>query len=298
MRTLSLGLSTVLFLVASILPAEVVIKRYDGPLPAQDFSSRLPQGDLPPAISTLGSFDKVENPTDFYILPAFKIDTNDPAGETTAIAIRNEDDAVNTATIEFFEANSVSEPITIMNALFPKEVWTLNLRNETGAIPADFGGFIRGWARVQGSSGPISADFFQIDSGQDFATGGRPIDISGGEFCENATLRFLVGGAFTGGTLITFMLDLPLGGDPDTDPPSITGTVYREDGGVAGTFQIFTDNFSLEVDASNLIDDENFGSMDFTFENAFGGGFAMATFKADNRYSVSIKSVCLDSLSP
>lgn len=105
-----------------------------------------------------------------------------------------------------------------------------------------------------------------------------------------------MGGAFTGGTLISFMLDQPLGGDPMTDPPSITGTVYREDGSVDGTFEIFTDNFSLEVDAADLIFGTNFGSMDITFENAFSGGFANASFKADNRYSVSVKNVCLDPL--
>ena len=94
------------------------------------------------------------------------------------------------------------------------------------------------------------------------------------------------------------MLDQPLGSDPMTDPPSITGTVYREDGSVDGNFEIFTDSFSMEVDAANLISGDNFGSMDITYENAFAGGFAVASYKADNRYSVSIKNVCLDSLAP
>ena len=283
-----------LFLLASLLPAEVVIKRYDGPLPARSLPNAQASPDLPTALSALEPTPRTENPSTFFIIPAFKIDSNISTGETSAVAIRNEHDAVNTVTIQLFAADTALDPVTLMNALLPKEVWTINLRNEVNTLPADFGGFIRGWGRVLGDSGTLSADFFQIDSSQDFATGGRLLDIDGGEFCRDGTLRFLVGGAFTGGTLISFMLDQPLGSDPMSDPPSITGTVYREDGGMAGTFEIFTDNFSLEVDAANLIDDENFGSMDITYQNAFSGGFAVASFKADNRYSVSIKQTCLD----
>lgn len=294
MHHIAARLFTVLFLLAAVLPAETVILRYDGPLPARQAPDPQALLDLPPAISTLTTLEKVERPTSFYILPFFKIDSTNPTGETTAIAIRNEHNAVNTVTIQLFEASSALNPITLSNALLPKEVWTLNLRNETGAISPDLDGFIRGWGRVLTGSGQVSADYFQIDSGQDFASGGRPVDIDGGEFCKDSALRYLVGGAFTGGTVLNFMLDQALGGDPMTDPPSITGTVYREDGSVDGTFEIFTDNFSLEVDAADLIFGTNFGSMDFTFENSFSGGFANAVLKANNRYSVSIKNVCLD----
>lgn len=130
MQNIVVRLFTVLFLLAAALPAEVVIQRYDGPLPARQTPDPQTLLDLPPAIST--ALDRAERPTTFYILPAFKIDSTNPMGETTAIAIRNEDDAVNTITIQLFEANTAVNPITLMNALLPKEIWTINLRSETG----------------------------------------------------------------------------------------------------------------------------------------------------------------------
>ncbi|MCP4898921.1 MAG: hypothetical protein GY906_18270 [bacterium] len=298
MRNLVIGLLTVVFPVASILHAAVVVKRYDGPLPEGQAAQQESLQDLPPAISTLDGQSKVENPTTFYIMPFFKIDSTSPTGETTFISVRNESPMVNTVTIQIFESGSAINPITVVNALLQKETWPINLRDETGTMTPDGDGFKRGWARILSASGPISADFFQIDFAQDFANGGRPIDIDGGGFCNQSTLRYLVGGGFTGGTVIYFMLDQPLGGDPMTDPPSVTGVLHRENGTVAGSFEVFTDNFSFEVNAADLIGDENFGSMDITFENAFSGGAAIASFDAFGRFSVSLESVCLDSMVP
>ncbi|MEO1370095.1 MAG: hypothetical protein AAFX50_23175, partial [Acidobacteriota bacterium] len=181
----------------------------------------------------------------------------------------------------------------LQNALLPKETWVLNLRTVV-VNSADADGFIRGWARIF-APGNISADYFQFNPGQDFATGGVPVDIDGGEFCETVKSRFLVGGTFDGGTLITFMQDQALGSDPMNDPPSITGTVYLEDATPAGTFEIFTDRLTLEVNAEDqLMPGVNFGSMDVVFQNNFTGGFAFTEYKANNRFSVGLKSICLD----
>jgi hypothetical protein len=164
-------------------------------------------------------------------------------------------------------------------------------------LPLGTDGFRRGWARIIADDGPISADYFQIDPGNDFAAGSRPVDLDAGEFCSQATVRFLIGGGFSGGTKLFFMLDSPLGGDVNTDPPSITGDVYLEDSTFVGSFEIYTNNFTLEVDAADLVDPgTNFGSFDIFFENNFAGGYVHGEYKANNRFSVSLKGVCTDTL--
>ena len=56
-------------------------------------------------------------------------------------------------------------------------------------------------------------------------------------------------------------------------------------------------NFTSEVNAADLVDPGvNFGSIDFGFPNMFGGGYVHAEYKANNRFSVSVKGVCLDTL--
>ena len=297
MRTTALRLFTVLFLLAAILPAETVIKRYDGPLPEREQPDPQTQADLPTPLTHLIPQQRIDSAAAVFILPAFKIDSTSPAGETTALGIRNEADEANTVTLQLYAPNDSDNPVLVSNALLPKEVWTVNLRSETGSLPADFGGTIRGWAFIIGDFLPISVDLFQIDSANDFATGSRPLAFTSDEFCNTMVLRFLVGGAFTGGTVLTFLVDQPQGGDSMNDPPTITGTVYREDGSEDTTFEIFTDSFTLEVDAANLIGGDNFGSMDINMPNG-SGGYVLARYKADNRYSVSIPSACLDVLAP
>lgn len=277
--------------------ADVIIKRYDGPLPSR---SPAPMADLDRADSTSGlsavgvaePAEKVNRPTVFYILPLLKIDSTDAGGETTFVSIRNEHTVTQEVTLQLFDPQSAADALERRNALLPKETWVLNLRGlVTGPVDAD--GFIRGWGRLLGD-GPISADFFQFNPNQDFATGGIPIDISAGGFCEKVKIRFLVGGTFDGGTLITFMLDSPLGNQPG-DPPSITGVVYQEDSTPAGSFEIFTDRFTLEVNAEDLLSPgANFGSIDVEFKNGFQGGAAFVEYKANDRFSVGLKSVCLD----
>ena len=177
-------------------------------------------------------------------------------------------------------------------------MWTINLRGQTGTVAPDAQLFIRGLATVIAVNGPVSADTFQIDSDQDFATGGALVDADNLEFCTDAKVRFLVGGAFSGGTQLFFVLDFPLGADSMMDPASVFGTAYREDGTVINNFEIFTDQFTFEIDAGDLVTDENFGSLDITYGNDGAGGFVTVEHKADNRYSVSLKQTCLDNIMP
>lgn len=304
MRSLTLAFLATFLVFAATLPAETspgtVIKRSDDPIVAK----RAPTPSDLPAISQMssgGDANKIEQPTTFYILPFVKILDAFSDGDFTLLAVRNESDAVGTINIDFFPPNSAGTATgSVSNAMLPKEVWTLNLRGVNTGLPIDQDGFQRGWARITSSDAVFSADYFQLDPFNDFAAGSRPVDLDSNEFCQRATVRFLVGGGFTGGTKLFFMLDQPLGGDPNTDPPSVTGNIFDEGGNFIDDFVIHTDNFSLEVDVADIQEivgaGVNFGSIDFTFENAFAGGYVHAEYKANNRFSVSVKGVCLDSL--
>ena len=302
MNSKTIQLATCALLLATTAYADVLVTRYDGALPPKDHGITVDQH-IEPIVSitqqTHGQQLKREEATRSYILPFFKIDSTDPGGETTFLSIRNEGEGggegegPRLVTLELFPPNStlLQDSEVFAKLLKPKETWVLNLRLSTSRPPGP-DGFIRGWGRIISSS-PMSADFFQFNPSQDFATGGIPLDIPN-EYCKTVKVRFLVGGTFDGGTLISFMQNQPLGGAPE-DPPSVTGTVYLEDSTMAGTFELRTDDYTFEIDAEDLIaPGVNFGSMDIVFENLVGGGAAFVEYKANNRFSVGTKSVCLD----
>ncbi len=299
MRQILLSCFAIAVLSATVLPAEVVVQRFDIPRSerAQLWPEQVTSSSEADRLLT-GSDDKIEIPTTFYILPFIKIDPAVADGDFTLLSVRNEHTAINSVTVDFYAPDSSGPPIlTLTNALLSKEVWSLNLRAEAMVLPTDVDGIRRGWARITTDAGPITADYFQLDPANDFAAGSRPVDIDSNEFCSQATARFLVGGGFTGGTKLFFMLDQPLGSNSNTDPPSITGDVFLENSNFVNSFEIYTDNFTLEVDAADLIDPSaNFGSFDIFFENNFGGGYVHVEYKANNRFSVSVKGVCTDTL--
>lgn len=292
-RTISV-LFLLILLVASILPAEVVVRLN-------------PDGASPRDVNTVGldseraravplQSDKVEIPTSFYILPFIKIDPSAADGDFTVMAVRNEASVINTVTVSIFPPDAAVSPIrTLTNALLPREVWSLNLRAEASGLPVSFDGLQRGWARIDSNGGPVSADYFQLDPANDFAAGSRPVDVDASELCDKVSTRFLVGGGFTGGTKIFFLVNLPRGVDPNNDPPSVSGRFYAEDSTFVSDFDIFTDQYSFEMDAAELLEGEvNFGSLELDFGTT--GGSAQIEYKANNRFSVSTKAVCLDSL--
>ena len=244
---------------------------------------------------------KVERPSSFYIVPHYAVETTNPGGDTTLIAVRNEDAATQQVLMQYFPVDSLDSLIEESRMLAPKEVWTVNLRDVLAGIPADSSGYLRGWARILGSGGQsISADYFQASPSDAFAVGEVPIDIDGSELCERYKVRFLLGGGFSGGTVLTLMMDTPLGDDTSVDPPSVTGTVYDEAGAIINTFQIYTNDFSLQFNASALVlAGTNFGSMDLRFNNiddGFSGGAASVTHDASGLFSVGLKGFCLDAV--
>ena len=294
-------ISALLILISSSFAAAETVVQIHPPSKAVTFNPDKTSADLTSPRAS-GRTDriagsKIEAPSTFYIVPHFLVDTLDPGGDTTLLAIRNEHSAVQNVTVQYLPTDSLTPLATQARMLDPKEVWTVNLRDALSGQAADVDGFIRGWARVL-SSDPMSVDYFQATPSDAFAFGELPIDIDADEFCEIYKVRFLLGGGFSGGTVITFMLDLPSGGNPTIDPPSVTGTVYDESGNMVNNFSIWTDDFSFQLNASTLVDTgTNFGSMDIRFENVddgFAGGGASVSHDASGIFSVGLKGFCLD----
>lgn len=105
--------------------------------------------------------------------------------------------------------------------------------------------------------------------------------------------RILVGGPFTGGSRLTFVVDGPQGSGPE-DPPTVSGNVYDEAGELVNSFTLHTDAFVFEVDAADIITEESlFGTIELDIDASLGlGGYLIVEIGAENRYSVGFSGVC------
>jgi hypothetical protein len=230
---------------------------------------------------------------DQWIVP-FVVDTGNPGGTTTLLAVRNETEVGGVAEVlvEFFDA-ALAEFHTVDLDLTPDAVQTFNLRDQPG-LP---GGIARGFARVTPGDGDlVSVDYFVVTPGENFATGGLGIDFIE-EQCAFWKTRVLVGGAFTGGSRLTLLVNGPQGSDPMVDPPTVTGNVYDEAGAPINSFEIFAQDWVFEIDATALIVSDNlFGAIELVIDSTLGNGYLIVEIGAEDRYSVGFSGVCKDSV--
>lgn len=241
---------------------------------------------------------------DAFVVPFFKVDRSNSQGETTLIAVRNASEQPHDARISYFvDRIFPSNPDLVQTfSLAGNEVATFNLRD----LPAITGGeggdaVIRGWILVEhldGHGDSFSADWFRVNPAQDFATGGRMVDVDHSGTCTQWDFRYLVGGAFDGGTRIELFIDTPLGGNPSVHPPSATLEFYSEPGTFLGALNLFTNRQVVERNAANLLaqlpgSPSSFGSMVITFEPGTNGGLVGGTYRAEGRYSVGLNGTCI-----
>ncbi|MEM9595061.1 MAG: hypothetical protein AAGD06_12380 [Acidobacteriota bacterium] len=284
----------VTFAVAGAAHAETVVQLGPPGDTAQLRTQAVPLDPNQPSSSRL--LGRTEEPSTFFIVPHYAVDRTNSGGDTTLIAIRNENFISSDVTVNYYPTDSLTPIESITRTLGVRETWTANVRDVLSGVSGDF---VRGWIRIT-STGPVTTDYFQATPSDAFAVGEIPIDILAGEYCEYYKVRFLIGGGFSGGTILTFMLDAPLGGDLNVDPPSITGQVYNESGTQINTFNVWTDDYSLQLNADRLVSSgTNFGSLDIRFanvDNSFTGGAASVTHDASGLFSVGLKGQCLDTV--
>ena len=223
------------------------------------------------------------------ILPFFLADTTSPTGTTTLFAVRNLTGDPVLADVEYHTVDGTSQKADTLE-LGPFETRTVNLRDLEGELAVDQDGFARGFVRIlaagRSDRAPVLAgDFFQVDVGEDFATGDRLLRRA--EICNRASIRFLDFGA---GTRLTVFVAQPRGAG-NADPVSFTVQVYDEAGAPVGTPQeVRTASHALELAASDFTG-LAFGSLGFDFTNG-SGGVAYAEYSAEGRFSVGTVSQC------
>lgn len=277
--TLTAALLFTLALPATSL-AEVVLRHHDPKAATPQTHQR--------AHALARVAEKVDGPEQALVVPFFEVDTTDPSGTTTLFAVRN----------------TFSQPVDIevryqapdgtplhqdLETLAGRQTLSRNVRDVAG-LPVDPDGFARGFIIVLQTSrmgSPLLVgDYFQVDPGNAFATGQRMASLD--ELCNLTEARYA---DFGSGTELRLLIGTPQGSDPIFDPPSVVVTPILEDGTLLPTTKIFTNEFAIEVSASDLTA-SSFGTLIFDFMNS-GGGLVYAEYSADGQFSVGLNGACL-----
>lgn len=265
-------------------------------------------GEAPPAnpssVTRDASLDPRFNdrPRDAFLLPLFEVDRSSPFAETTLIAVRNATEQGHDVTISYWVDHvfdPMADPDLVQSFSLPaKEIATFNLR-DLPEISGGAGGdaVIHGWLLVEHDDGvgdTLSADWFRVDDDQDFAVGGRLVDVDTSYTCTEWGLRHLVGGGFTGGTQLEVFTDTPLG----LGTPSFSVTFYDEAGNNQGTVNVSTNRQAVQIDVAELLDvlpgsPAGLGGMEVLFQSGTTGGLVMGTYSADGQFSIGMDATCL-----
>ena len=170
------------------------------------------------------------------------------------------------------------------------ETFTRNIRDVVGHLTPEADGVARGYVQLQGGLW-MTVDYFQVDPGNAYAIGDRALATDSELSCEYLQVRFMDGGAFTGGTELVFFFDADSSADRD-----YRVWLYTEGGGMR-KYQAATGSFKKV---------RKFTMSDFGLWWDFGmmririvqGGTVVARMNASGQFSLGLKAVCLDRIMP
>ena len=141
-------------------------------------------------------------------------------------------------------------------------------------------------------TGQVYVDSFHLDTRNSFAAGGEAFLTD--EFCIRWNARFL---RFSteGGTRLVFYVNGPWGPDP-SDPASVLGNVYAENGEFINSFEIRTDEYSFEIPVHDyVLGGVEFGTVELTINGEFPiGGLVEVRHSALGEYSLGHLATCAD----
>jgi hypothetical protein len=226
---------------------------------------------------------------DSLFIPFYLVDKNDPNGTNTLFAVRNVTDRTVVADAEYFTVGGTSQRKDSVT-LAGQQTVTVSIRDVPG-LAVDPDGFARGFVKIVTVGDPdrapvLAGDFFQVDVGNNFATGERL--VRQGDLCSDASIRSLDFGA---GTRFAVFLTQPRGDDDGVHPPSFTVQVRDEAGDPDGPPQpVWTADHALELASADLTG-LSFGSVRFDFTNSLGGA-VYAEYSAQGRFSVGTTAQC------
>jgi len=276
---------TLLCLVAPAAHAADYVMR---PVDLTTIAPTRPTAQAAPALA-----EKVDSPSNLLVVPYYEVDTVTPAGggPTTLFAIHNLKSQPLFAVSIFYISRTGQIHKEQPSIIGTHATYTRNVRDVKG-LPVDKDGFARGFVRVvtgdPESSKALSGDFFQVDPRNNFATGDRM--IQGADLCYHGEVRLVDFGV---GTDLRLFINLPQGGDPNTDPESARLLMYDEAGVLQKGWDFFTSSHVLFVNTDDLNLPDSFGLLDLSFEHS-GRGYAYAVYSAEGRYSVGMNWACLD----
>ncbi|MEM1177546.1 MAG: hypothetical protein AAGM22_04325 [Acidobacteriota bacterium] len=261
----------------------------------------------PPDVEGAPPVEKRAVPSGDVLLPLYAVDTNDPEGTTTLWALRN--DSLESVDVEvlYYEPDA---PQAFQRrdvfTLAAKSIKTVNVRFvENLEVSPD--GFARGYVIFRALTDgfdQLQGDYFLITPGENFASGFRLVNIDEGsvhnELCRSATIRFMRGGGFSGGTTyrIWFEADTPPAGSQTV----VTYAVYDEPGNLLLEAELPVEDSAFDIDIATLLGPfqglVNFGAVEFSFSGTVGSparnrlGTVSGVLDALGSYSVGIESSC------
>jgi hypothetical protein len=235
------------------------------------------------------------------LLPHYLVDKDNPAGDSTLFAVRNESSAPVTVEICYYENDRPQTAQTCGAGPFTlnaKQTRTVNVRDVPDLL-VDDDGFARGFVLIEGSAPVLQGDYFQVTVQEAFADGDRLLNVDpasqDGDLCRFFTSRYLNGGAFDAGTTFTFWFQSE--GPPDPNVPILFYSLYNEAGALIFEAAVNSDRVSFTEKAANLvslgpIQGPNFGVIEFEFNQTVG--YVGAVMSANGLYSAGIEAVCKD----
>lgn len=229
------------------------------------------------------------------VLPLYEVEVGDPSGATTLFALRNESPSPVDVSISYYEVDAPQAPQrTETVTLVGKEVYPINVR-DVPDLEVDPDGIARGYVVFQGPEGflGLHGDYFQVTPGDAFATGYRLLNADR-DPCSTFSVRFLSGGAFSGGTELLLWLSV---GELPLPEAAVSYAIYSEQGGVPLKF----DFLDFDVAARRFSVDEILGEVEglssgvVEIQLADGlDGHLAATMSASGLYSVGLEAACRD----
>lgn len=224
-------------------------------------------------------------------VPYFKVDETSPVGTTTLFAVRNLTGGSVSGEIEYFTTGGASQRTDALS-LGPYDTVTVNLRDIPGLITG-MDGFARGYVMITTAGNPdmtpvLAGDFFQVDVGNNFATGDKLFRVIG--LCQHASVRSLRFPLPGSGTQLAIWIENPRGVGGG-DPPSFTVQAYDENGNAVGAQTVVkTTLHALSFDAS-VFTGLDFSTLRFNFSNS-AGGTVYAEASTEGRFSVGVSAQC------
>ncbi|MEM9557684.1 MAG: hypothetical protein AAGC60_25725 [Acidobacteriota bacterium] len=229
------------------------------------------------------------------LLPYYETEMGNVFGASTLFALRNESTQSVEVTIKYYEADAPQAPqVTDPVMLGPKGVKTVNLR-DVPLLEVDPDGFARGFVVFEAPTGvEIHGDYFQATPGDAFATGARLVNLDT-DPCSTFSVRFLRGGAFSGGTNYVLWIDadaLPLPAE------AVVYSIYTEAGGAPVKLDFLdvglaTTRFSVQDLLGGVDSGLNAGVLELQLSEGLQGHLA-ATMSASGLYSVGLEAACRD----